>query len=238
MYNLTFEFSIEKLVHGIAFFSNSGIQDLTKLKVAKLFYFADKAHLLAHGTPIIGDVYWCMDWGPVPSFALNEMNEALGRPEITFTEDSDATLFASVLNVKRSLWTNAHPRFEAKNSNDPNVFSKSEIEVLGKTASIYGFKSAGQLVDLTHQEPPWTIANKNRNPGTRALITYDLFFYGAPEASQRLLAKLVADQYGVAISLRGDADYTAFARELSTHDFAPDEVSDLDIRSRSRYSRS
>ena len=44
---------------------------------SKLLYFADKSHLLGHGAPILGDVYWCMDYGPVPSFALNEMSAPL-----------------------------------------------------------------------------------------------------------------------------------------------------------------
>ena len=65
MYHLTFEFNIEKLVQSIAFFSVSGVPALTKLKVSKLLYYADKTHLLAQGQPIIGDVYFCMDWGPV-----------------------------------------------------------------------------------------------------------------------------------------------------------------------------
>ena len=101
MFNLTFEFSLEKTVQAIAFFQRQGVPDLTKLKVAKLLYFADKAHLLAQGSPIIGDVYFCMENGPVPSFALNEMNEAinstLGRPEVPLTDESDVNVFTRVL---------------------------------------------------------------------------------------------------------------------------------------------
>ncbi len=43
MYNLTFEFNLDKLVQAIAYFSKSGIPDLTKPKIAKLLYFADKS---------------------------------------------------------------------------------------------------------------------------------------------------------------------------------------------------
>src|SRR5260370_40562189 len=122
MYNLIFEFNIEKLVQSIAYFSNAGIRDLTKLKVAKLLYFADKQHLLEHGQPIIGDVYFCMDYGPVPSVSLNEMSAAISGPEVFLTDASDANLFSQVLNVKKLFYKYA--RFEVKqNAYNPMVFS-------------------------------------------------------------------------------------------------------------------
>lgn len=236
MYNLTFQFSLEKLVQAIAYFANSRVPDLTKLKVAKLIYFADKEHLLEHGQPIIGDVYWCMDWGPVPSFALNEMNEAICRQEIPLTADSDAGLFNRVLSVKKLFHT--HPRFELREgAYDPSVFSQSELAALRYTANVYGPRTARELVDLTHQEPTWTVANEGRPRGSRAPITYDLFFHGAPERSQRFLARLVAEQFGVAIPLAGDAEYAAFANELATQDLVPDEITETDVRSHSRYTR-
>src|ERR1700723_3107507 len=134
MYNLTFEFSLDKLVQAIAYFSKSGIPDLTKLKIAKLLYFADKVHLLEHGRPIIGDVYWCMDYGPVPSFALNEMSAAIGGCEVPLSGDSDANAFARVLNVKKLFHT--HPRFEVREgAYDESVFSESERSALRYTTN-------------------------------------------------------------------------------------------------------
>ncbi|HTR47426.1 MAG TPA: Panacea domain-containing protein [Verrucomicrobiae bacterium] len=236
MYNLTFEFNLEKLVQAIAYFSKAGVPDLTKLKIAKLLYFADKEHLLEYGTPIIGDVYWCMDWGPVPSFALNEMNEAIDRQEVPLATNSDARLFTRVLNVKKLFYI--HPRFEARDAAyDLSVFSESELKSLRYVGNVYGRKSAKELVNITHEEPTWTIANQGRPAGSRAPITYDLFFVGAPEKSQRFLARLVAEQYGVAIPLKGDADYAAFASELASYDFISDEVGESESRRAHRYSR-
>jgi uncharacterized phage-associated protein len=232
MYNLTFEFSLQKLVHAIAYFSESGVPDLTKLKVAKLIYFADKQHLLEHGQPIIGDVYFCMDYGPVPSLSLNEMSLAITGPEVQLAANNDGNLFNSVLNVKGKTFYRKYAVFEAKqNAYDCRVFSESEIAALRYTANVYGQKSAGELVNITHSEPTWIIPNIGRSPGSRASITYDLFFEGATEASRRFLGKLVADQYGVAIPLAGDADYAAFAKELADYDFTPDEIPESDVRS-------
>jgi uncharacterized phage-associated protein len=238
MFKLTFEFSLEKTVQAIAFFSQSGVPGLTKLKVAKLLYFADKAHLLTEGSPIIGDVYFCMENGPVPSFALNEMNEAinstLSKPEVPLTETSDVNVFTRVLNIKKG---SPHPTFEAKQPCEASVFSTSELEVLKDTVRLYGNKSASQLITLTHDEPTWQLANEQRPHRGRAPIFYDLFFVGAPESSQRFLAKLVAEQFGEAISLAGDADYAAFTEELGAYSLKPDEITESDIRTNRSLSR-
>src|SRR6266849_2457700 len=77
MSRITFNFKLEKLVHALAYFSKNGVRNLTKLKAAKLLYFADREHLLRHGRPILGDVYFCLPYGPVPSLALNEMSDAI-----------------------------------------------------------------------------------------------------------------------------------------------------------------
>jgi uncharacterized phage-associated protein len=236
MYNLTFEFNIEKLVQAIAYFSKSGIRDLTKLKAAKLFYFADKEHLLEHGQPILGDVYFCMDFGPVPSMSLNEMSGAINGSEVPLTDASDASLFSRVLNVKKLFYR--YPRFEARDdAYNPSVFSETELGALRSTVNLYGFKSAQELVTLTHNEPTWAISNEGRQRGSRALITYDLFFNGASERSQRFLAKLVAEQFGTAIPLAGDADYLGFANELASFNFAPEEIPESDARRTERYSK-
>jgi hypothetical protein len=64
-----------------------------------------------------------------------------------------------------------------------------------------------------------------------------LFFQGAPEKSQRILGKLVAEQFGVAIPLAGDAAYVGFAKELASYDFTPEEIPESDVRPPSRHSR-
>src|SRR5438132_91122 len=104
MGDIKFEFNLDKLIHAIAFFSQSGIQDLTKLKVAKLMYFADKAHLLEYGRPILGDVYFCMEFGPVPSFALNEMSESIQRSEVSDDDSSDYGKMNRMLHVRKGFF--------------------------------------------------------------------------------------------------------------------------------------
>lgn len=128
---MSLKFNPEKLVHALAFFSRAGVRCLTKLKAAKLLYFADKEHLLRYGRPILGDVYYCLPYGPVPSVALNEMGDAIEKTEV---EDSDANLFRQYLEVKKGFW-NRYPIFKAILPYDPDVFSQSELEVLGHTVA-------------------------------------------------------------------------------------------------------
>jgi uncharacterized phage-associated protein len=220
MGDIKFEFSLDKLIHAIAFFWHNGVLDLTKLKVAKMLYFADKKHLIEFGTPIIGDVYFCMEFGPVPSFALNEMNEAINRSEVRCAEQSDYNKMFQVLRVRKPLLSKYY-YFEAKQQFDARVFVPSEVGVLGYVAQQYGPKSAKQLVDLTHSEPTWQIANEFRSPNSRTPIPYELFFEGAPDGSRKHLARLKAEYCGEAIPMPGDADYRGFAGELSSYDFEP-----------------
>jgi uncharacterized phage-associated protein len=188
MSRITFNFKLEKLVHALAYFAKNGVRNLTKLKAAKLLYFADKEHLLRHGRPILGDVYFCLPYGPVPSLALNEMSDAIAAPEV---EDEDRRLFNSVLKVHKP-WFADHPVFQAKTF-DPDVFSESELEILREISKKYGQFTAGQLVDLTHREPTWTIANEARTPEGRAPIPYELFFVGASEQAQQMLEVLQSE---------------------------------------------
>jgi uncharacterized phage-associated protein len=194
MPDISFIFNIEKLVQTIAFFSSKGVRDLTKLKVAKMIYFADKAHLLRYGRPIIGDVYYCLQYGPVPSVSLNEMSDALSAPEAACTVDArqDTSLFHSVLKIRKPLWS--HPHFEAKGGYARGVFSESEVEALSLVVNEYGSCSAGQLIDLTHKEPTWLIPNENRSPYGRAPIPYELFFEGASQTEKQVLSFLKEEQ--------------------------------------------
>jgi uncharacterized phage-associated protein len=187
---MTLRFKPEKLVHALAFFSDAGVCDLTKLKAAKLLYFADKEHLLHYGRPILGDVYFCLTYGPAPSFALNEMGDAIEKTEV---EDVDQTLFRQYLEVKRTF-SNSYPVFKAKQKFDPDVFSESELEVLSNVARKYGDRTARQLVELTHEELTWKIANEFRSPEGRAPIPYELFFAGAPDETKTMLGLYRAQQ--------------------------------------------
>jgi uncharacterized phage-associated protein len=222
--DLKFPFSLDKLIHSIAFFSVKGVRDLSKLKVAKLLYFADKDHLLAYGRPIIGDMYFCLPYGPVPSVSLNEMSDALNTNSLERSDEiqADSVCFAAVLGVRKPLF-GGHPVFRAKKSFDSGVFSKSELQSLDKVVALYGQKSAGELVDLSHRELTWEIPNKLRSPRGRVAIPYELFFEGAPEEAKAVLRFLKEEQ-------REQQELESFMKDISS-------VEDTDLDANSTGSR-
>jgi len=173
MPKLQFSFNLAKFVQALVFFSKNGVSDLTKLKAAKLFYFADKEHLLRYGRPIIGDVYFALNLGPVPSQADDFFDEAqaahLAGPSTPEQEN-----FLRYLDVVADYW----PRYVANGDENFRVFSKSDVEVLTDVAKKYGKLHWKQLVDLSHEEPAYKLADKNRSPNGRAPMPYETFFEG------------------------------------------------------------
>ena len=171
---IRFKFDPEKFVASLAFFA-SHAKGIDKLKAAKLFYYADKYHLLRYGKPILGDVYYHLDYGPVPSKALDIMNEAIEPYQLRGIPQSNLELFKKYLKVDAE--GKAHPTFEVKDEPDFDVFSESELEALRETVKRYGHYSGRQLIDLAHREAPWRKTARNEE------IDYRLFFEGAKDAS-------------------------------------------------------
>jgi uncharacterized phage-associated protein len=193
MSSVTFPFEAEKLLQALVFFSKNGVRDLTKLKAAKLLYFSDKFHLLRYGRPVIGDAYFCLDFGPVPSASLNIMNEALGTEEELPAKKPILERLSGMLRVAHDP-SSPHPRFEAVSDVDRAVFSETEIEALEDTVRQYGSLPASRLVDLTHDDMTWRIPDRDRSAGRRADIPYRLFFEGQPEEVQAIWKLVEAEQ--------------------------------------------
>lgn len=182
MAQIRFRFAPEKLVQALAYFAERGVRDLDKMKAAKLLFHADKYHLLTYGRPVIGDLYTCMEYGPVPSASVNVMNDVIAHdPEYPPVAKE---LFDEYVTVEK-FWRK-HPVFRAKKTPDLDVFSDSDIEALDYAVNTFGAKSAWQLSQDSHDEPSWKIANEQRAPGSTVIMDYRLFFEGRPEASDML----------------------------------------------------
>ncbi|PQJ80116.1 Panacea domain-containing protein [Polaribacter porphyrae] len=64
----------EKAVNSLLFVINN-LEKADTHKTYKILYFADQKHLLKYGRPIFGDTYVKMEFGPVPSFVKNVVDE-------------------------------------------------------------------------------------------------------------------------------------------------------------------
>lgn len=168
---LRYDFDVEKLVQAIAYMSSSGVTGLDKLKIVKLLFLADKQHLLKVGRPILGDRYSCMPYGPVPSQSFNIIRDVIDAdPEMRPIAEAR---FDEFLEIDRSR---KHPALVAKKAADLDIFSESEIAALDAAINSYGMLTGPALVNLTHDDPIWTIPDKNRKQGSSVEIPFELFF--------------------------------------------------------------
>jgi uncharacterized phage-associated protein len=166
---LTFDFEAEKFVSAASYLAQR-CPDMTKMKLCKLLYFADKQHLLTYGRPIIGDRYIKMDHGPVPSRAYNLIkHDDRAKPE-------EQEFFNDYLTVQGN---------DVKSISPPNLsyLSETDIEVLDEVIRTYGSLTASQLSKLSHREPAWQNADLNAD------LDYRLVFANQPgtEGIERLV---------------------------------------------------
>ena len=128
----------EKALNSLLFVVNN-LEKADTHKTYKILYFADQKHLLKYGRPILGDTYVKMEYGPVPSFVKNIVDEEIeGLEEV-------------VAKYNRYY---IKPLKEA----DLNYLSESDIECL--LESIEENKNLGfsELTDKSHD-----YAYKNSN---------------------------------------------------------------------------
>ena len=194
LFPIRFKFNLDKLIASIAFFADYKLNDLSKLKVCKLLYFADKNHLIKYGRPILGDVYVHMDNGPVPSTSLNIMNEVIAVDPVYLKSGdvSNEERFNVYLSVKKS---SKYPIFSSKKQHDFACLSQSELEALETTMKKYGKKSSSALINLTHEEVAWKESSSNSE------IDYRLFFEGESAADPRAREYMEAMQENVEVML-------------------------------------
>lgn len=194
---LHFHFDSEKMVQAIAFFASRGVKDLDTMKSAKLLYFADKEHLLKYGRPIIGDRYYVMKDGPIPTAGLPQIQDALSKTP----KGKHDPRFDEYFRVQRRQ---QYAEFVATKSPDLDVFSDSDLEVLADVAERYGGKTAWELRDLAHQDPGVKIADALRLKTGRGSVhmPFQHFF----EGTDSTLLPLVEE----------DQDNRDFAESLTT----------------------
>ncbi|MBA3976229.1 MAG: hypothetical protein C0504_18635 [Candidatus Solibacter sp.] len=116
-------------------------REMTKMKLFKLLYFADKQHLCEYGRPIVGGHYVAMEHGPVHSQGYDAVKD-LTRPV-----HEALAVRGSVIAVRSHLGVDA--------------LSETDVEVLDDVIARLGGCTAKELRDLSHEEKPW--ASRERN---------------------------------------------------------------------------
>ena len=169
---LDFEFDFKKFIAVLNYLVKACEAPMTKLKIAKLLYLLDRRHFNLHARPVLGDTYFRLDYGPVPSQSLDLLDELTEAQGAKWAK-GESKVLSKYFAVKS---TGKHPTISAKEDPPLNVLSKTELEALQWVARNFGKKSAGALVDITHTHATW----KETAPVKE--IDYRLFPKGDPEA--------------------------------------------------------
>lgn len=178
---IRFKFKIDKFIACIAIFAKENLPDLDKLKAVKLIYLADKYHLTRYGKPIVGDTYVRLDYGPVPSKALDIINDVQDNRPVSYESGkSNKDKFEEFLVIKKRRF-GRYPIFLSKKDPDLNCLSESELEAIEETIKKYGQYSPIELIDITHKDSSWLKTAKNEE------IDYRLFFDSEPGAKEGAL---------------------------------------------------
>lgn len=141
------QYQQEKFINALLFFgkkTDPKIFGVTKL--LKLLFFSDFFHFKKYGRAIMGDLYFRLPQGPVPSVSYNLFNETFQRGE-----DTDLKKAARVIREKMIDYDLY--RIEPLKDPDLDVFSDSDIEIMKSVAKKYYNKTGSEMVKEVHKIP-------------------------------------------------------------------------------------
>lgn len=138
---LWFQFDADKFMQAAVYLTEQ-CPAMTKMKLFKLLFFADKKHLCEYGRPIVGGRYVAMKDGPVHSEGYDIIKG--GRHQVH-----------QYLGIKgRNIEV-------LQRSGNLQALSDSDEEVLTEIARELGHISAEQLSEMSHQDPAWNSRPRN-----------------------------------------------------------------------------
>jgi len=120
---------------------------LSKLKLVKLLFWADKEHLIRYGRPIVGGQYYAMPHGPASSELLNHLNEATHKSFCPFILENN------LVSSQRLA--------------DKEELSESDIEALNSINQRYGSFSWWTLRNLSHLLAEYINSWRRKPEGSR-----------------------------------------------------------------------
>lgn len=185
---LRFRFDVGKFPHVLAYLL-ANVGPSTRLRIAKLLYIADRIHLVRHGRPIVGGRYVALQQGPVPSMAVDVLEDL----EAAKAEDAEplpvhakfSEELARLVDVDTSK---RYPEYSARAAADLSQLSRSDIAVLDEVVKRFGKLTPYALRGLTHKHAAW---QKTPIPED---IDYALFFEDEQGADRAVLEHLLATQ--------------------------------------------
>jgi len=136
-------FNLRKATQALTFFALKEGRVMNKMKALKLFYLADRFHLRKYGRLISNDIYFAMEYGPVPSSTkdIAENSAFLSGKERSYSEHYIKPVDAQ--------------NYKAVSAYDADALSASDLEALEHVWKNFGRYDQFKLVDITHEFPEW-----------------------------------------------------------------------------------
>jgi len=135
------------------FATNTDEKFLGKVKLMKLFYFADFMHIKQYGVPITYDRYVHLDHGPVPSIIMNSVND-------TADDQDDSELGDTIsINIKPGQHIHRIKKLREFTENEKDYFSDSELDILEKVCKRFYDANAKQIELASHKEAAFSKTN-------------------------------------------------------------------------------
>lgn len=173
-------YNLEKLIDILTILAKNN-QELTKLRINKLLYFIDREHLRKYGKMVLGDKYFSLDYGPIPSLTYNLICSFC---ETQNKQNRLSAFFRAGKNRKN------YDKLELKKESDGNSLSESEKNVIKDILRKYGSLKDYQLVNKTHKDSTWV---NTKNPKE---IDTNLFLEGLPKDRKKAILELIKIENG------------------------------------------
>lgn len=165
------DFEASKAIAAVAFLHSRTSASL--YPVLKMLYLADKRHLERHGRFIVGDRYFALAQGPVPT-ATYDMLKYLRGDRKYFAGDVDPRAFLTLSRDDHSFALVREP--------DYGALSESDVECLQEIAELCRLHGTAHIRALSH-DSAWRAAGPNRMISDDAIASQ---LASAPELIQHL----------------------------------------------------
>ena len=136
-------FPYEKVIQAINYLTRKEKNEINKMKLIKLIYFADRYHFRKYGDLITQDKYYGMKLGPIPSITkdLISFNEFLDENILSYAGEFIERKEGYDLVSKKEI--------------DADYLAENEIEALEFAYNKFGDKDQYELSKITHDYPEW-----------------------------------------------------------------------------------
>lgn len=168
---IRFKLRLDKIIEGIQLLAEHQ-PGITQYYIGKVFFFADREHLLDWGRPISGDRYVAMEHGPVPSAIYDLIKDTSGEPD-DIVDELNARVVIHVEGNKRKVFSKEGQSFKS--------LSQTDQQYLLESLRRFGHMSFGDIRKLSHEDLAWEKAWDK--PGLSNEMDPSLWFSTEPGAA-------------------------------------------------------